>query len=98
MNQLDPQRIQSLKTMAAEGRSIAEMVNSARSANGSSVLHAVEVLSYFREAFGLTLAQVKPIADWLAYGGGEAAESALHDLVWPGIEWRREYWTGTAAE
>jgi hypothetical protein len=51
-----------------------------------------EVMRSFRDAFGLTLAQGKPIADCIAYGEGETPDSDLHALVWPSIEANRPFW------
>ena len=88
MEQLDPQVVCLLKKMANEHYVLADMVRAILSRTSSTGGNPIEVLRYFREAFGLTLAQVKPIADWLAYERNESSDSELHTLVWPCIEWQ----------
>jgi hypothetical protein len=91
MNTLDPGTIQLLKQMARARFSVPYMVREIlpRSAAG---VGPVEVLNSFRQAFGLTFAQAKPITDWLAYGDSDRADADLHSLVWPGIEANRDLW------
>jgi hypothetical protein len=99
MQQLDQELIRLLRTMAADNRSVPDMVRAIRSRpDGSPALNAFNVLHYFREAFGLTLPQAKPIADWVAYGGSGSDDSELHRLVWPYIEGGRGSWECTAGE
>jgi len=92
MKQLDARLIRLLRQMATKRCFVADMVRAIRPDVASTVTDPVEVLRYFRDAFELTLAQVKPIADWLAYGGGELDEAELHNLVWPCIAGRRDSW------
>jgi hypothetical protein len=86
----DPVVIHTLRKMADEHRSIAEMVRAILPGRPSTAEGTFEVVRYFREAFALTLPQAKPIADWLVHGGGE--QSDLHDLVWPYIESNQASW------
>jgi hypothetical protein len=92
MIQLDPLMIHLLRRMAREQSFLADMVREILHRSASSGFHPIEVLNSFRKAFGLTLAQAKPITDWLAYGGGEKADADLHTLVWPCIEANRDFW------
>ena len=92
MQDLDPQIIRQLREMALEHRSISDMVRKILTMRDFSISGPIEVLRHFREAFGLSLPQGKPIADWLAYGGGESAEADLQTLVWPQIESHRCSW------
>ncbi len=92
MEPFDPQVIDRLREMAAKRSPVADMVRAVRPGRDSTSRNAVEVLRYFRAAFDLTLAHVKPIADWVAYGEDESDEEELHRLVWPCIEAGRGSW------
>jgi hypothetical protein len=93
MQELDPQVIHQLRVMAGERRAIGEMVRKILSMRDFTVSGPIDVLRYFREAFGLTLPQAKPVADWLAYGGSEAPDADLNSLVWPFIKCNRDSWS-----
>jgi len=92
MRHPNPDVIHLLRDMAAQRRSVTEMVRSVGARFAAPALSPVDVVRAFREAFGLTLAQAKPIADWLAYGGDDQSETALHDLIWPYIESNQDSW------
>ena len=92
MRHLDSRVIRLLRDMAAERRTVSEMVRALGPGHAAVALSPVDVVRSFREAFGLTLPQAKPVADWLAYGGGDQADSVLHNLVWPYIECNRSSW------
>ena len=92
MTNLDPELIQLLRQLASERRLVAAMLRTALATEISTTLTPIDVVRYFREAFGLTLAQAKPIADWFAYGGGEMADAVLQELMGPRIESTRGSW------
>ena len=97
MQEFDPQVIFQLRAMAGEHRPIGEMVRTILSMRDFTLSGPIEVLRYFREAFGLTLPQAKPVADWLAYSGSEATDADLNSLVWPFIKCNRDTWSKTSA-
>lgn len=87
-----PQVIQLLRKMAGEGCSVTDMVSVILREYPPARPSSLELTRSFRDAFGLTLAQAKPIADYVAYGEVEPAESNLHALVWDYIEANRALW------
>jgi hypothetical protein len=92
MNDFDPSLIHMLRAMAGDHCSVAEMARAILPKMSSGGGNAIEVLRYFREAFCLTLAQAKPVADWIVYNRTESSDSELHKLVWPCIESLRAFW------
>lgn len=61
LQELDHAVIGALRSMARQGRSPSELLREARRRLGDQT-HIVTLLSLFREAFHLTLAEAKPIA------------------------------------
>jgi len=61
LEQLDQAVIGTLRRMARQGRSPSEMFRELKRCLGMET-HILTVLSYFRHAFYLTLAEAKPIA------------------------------------
>jgi hypothetical protein len=61
LEQLDQAVIDTLRGMARQGRSRSEMVRELKRRLGEET-HILTLLSYFRPAFHLTLAEAKPIA------------------------------------
>jgi hypothetical protein len=57
--------------------------------------HILTLLSYFRHAFHLTLAEAKPIAALSRNEQREVADEPLFDeLLWPAIRNHRSDWEG----
>jgi len=90
--QIDETVINKLRSMARHGQSPSEMVRQLRVCLGMTA-HIVTLLSYFRHAFCLTLADAKPIA---ALSRNEQREfedeTLLDELLLPAILNRRSEW------
>lgn len=92
MEQLDQTVLASLRSMARQGRSPSEMLRWLQRSLGTEI-HIVTFLNYFREAFGLTLSDVKPIAALSRNEKREVEEEALLDeLLLPAILKGRTDW------
>lgn len=92
IRQLDPATIENLRNMARQGRSASEMVRELRRCLEPEA-YIVMVLNYFREAFRLTLADVKPIAAFTRNKQREIEnEARLDALLVPAILKHREDW------
>lgn len=81
---IDYEIVQLLRQLAHERRPVADVlrvVETGRTALG--------VVKHFREAFGLSLEEAKPIGGWLWYG---RSDSWIHDHIWPAIDAHREHW------
>ena len=83
-DRIEAELVAVLRQMATERCSVADMVRAILPGR-----HPVDVYLHFREAFGLSFGEAKPITDWLAYGGSDAD---LNDVVWPRIELHRPAW------
>jgi hypothetical protein len=94
LEQLDQAVIGTLRGMARQGRSPAEMVREVKRRLGTGT-HILTLLSYFRHAFHLTLAEAKPIA---ALSRNEQRdvedEPQLDELLSPAILNHRPDWEG----
>ena len=92
LEQLDQTMLANLRSMARQGRSPSEMLRTLKGCFGTET-HIVTLLNYFRQAFGLTLADVKPIAALSRNERREIKEEALLDeLLLPVILKRRTDW------
>jgi hypothetical protein len=91
---LDEAVIGTLRGMARQGQSPSEMFRELKRRLGVGT-HIITLLSYFRHAFHLTLAEAKPIA---ALSRNEARETVdeplLDDLLSPAIRNHRSEWEG----
>ena len=91
---LDETLVAGLRASARGGESPAEMFRSLKGALGGQP-HILTLLEYFRQAFGLSLAEVKPIAALSRTAERELEnDSLLNDLLAPAIGKRRPYWDG----
>jgi hypothetical protein len=82
---LDQAIVASLRGMARQGRSPSELVNELKRRLPEEA-HVLTMLAYFREAFFLTLAEVKPIAALSRNDRREIEDGALLDeLLSPAI-------------
>jgi hypothetical protein len=89
MEQLDQAVLANLRNMAQQGRSPSEMLRALRRSVGPET-HIVTLLNYFRQAFGLTLADVKPIAALSRNEQREIEDEALlNEILVPAISRRR---------
>lgn len=89
MDQLDPTLLASLRSMARQGRSPSEMLRTLKRSLGEET-HILTLLKYFRQAFDLTLAEVKPIAALSRQKPREVEDEALlNELLLPAIRKHR---------
>jgi hypothetical protein len=92
MEQLDQAVLASLRSMARQGQSPSEMLGMLKRSFGMQP-NIVSLLDYFRQAFCLTLAEVKPIA---ALSRNQLRnvddEILLDELLKPAILKRRVDW------
>ena len=94
MEQLDQAVLESLRSMACQSRPPSELVRELKRRLGRET-HIVTLLNYFREAFCLTLADVKPIAALSRNEQREVQDQALLDeLLLPAILKHRTDWEG----
>jgi hypothetical protein len=95
LEQLDQAVIGTLRGMARQGRSPSEMVREVKRRLGAET-HILTLLSYFRHAFHLTLAEAKPIAALSRNEQREVEdEPLLDDLLSPAIVNHRSDWEGS---
>lgn len=94
LEQLDQAVIGTLRGMARQGRSPSEMVREVKRRLGEET-HILTLLSYFRHAFHLTLAEAKPIAALSRNEQREVEDEPLFDeLLSPVIVNHRSDWEG----
>jgi hypothetical protein len=94
LEQLDQAVIDALRGMARQGRSPSEMSRELKRRLGVET-HILTLLSYFRHAFHLTLAEAKPIAALSRNEQREVGDEALFDeLLLPAIQNHRSEWEG----
>jgi len=92
MESIDPAVVQRLRAMAQEGRTVPELLREITNQLSSSSLHPLLLAKYMREAFGLSLLEVKPIGGWSLGGCGELSDDQLDELLMPGILANRDWW------
>lgn len=92
LEELDQAVIGTLRGMARQGRSPSEMLREVKRCLGAET-HVLTLLSYFRHAFHLTLAETKPIAALSRNEQREVEdEPLLDDLLSPAILNHRSDW------
>lgn len=92
--QLDQAVIGTLRGMARQGRSPSEMVRELKRCLGTET-HILTLLSYFRHAFHLSLAEAKPIAALTRNEQREVEDEPLLDeLLSSAILHHRSDWEG----
>jgi hypothetical protein len=92
MEQLDQALIETLRSMARQSRSPSEMFQVLKLGLGNEA-HIVTILKYCRQALGLTLADVKPIAALSRNEPREIEDVALvNALLSPAILKHRADW------
>ncbi|MHB1426360.1 MAG: hypothetical protein ACYC3I_24620 [Gemmataceae bacterium] len=92
MEQINQAVLVSLRSMATQGQSPFEMLRMLRRSLGTQT-HITTLLKYFRQAFGLSLTDVKPIVA-LSRNEQRAGddESLLDNLLLPAIFKHRTDW------
>src|SRR3954462_12140004 len=94
LEQLDQAVIGTLRGMARQSRSPSEMVRELKRRLGPG-MHVLTLLSYFRHAFHLSLAEAKPIAALSRNEHREVEDEPLLDeLLSPAILNHRLDWEG----
>ena len=94
LEQFDQAVIGTLRGMARQGRSPSEMLRDVKRRLGAET-HILTLLSYFRHAFHLTLAEAKPIAALSRNEQREVEdEPLLDDLLSSAILNHRSDWDG----
>jgi hypothetical protein len=92
---LDPMLIETLRTMAREGRRPSEMFTAVKGRLGSAC-HIVDIIRYFRSAFGFSLAEASPLAQVSGYPGNAGREvldePLLDSHLRPAIEAHAPEW------
>ncbi len=92
LEQCDPLVIGRLRVMAREGRSPSEMVQELKRRLGMET-HILTLLTYFKQAFALTLSEAKPLAALSRNAHREIEDdSLLNDLLLPAIHTHRSEW------
>jgi len=94
LEQVDQAVIGTLRGMARQGQCPSEMVRELKQRLGRKT-HTLTLLSYFRHAFYLTLAEAKPIAALSRNEQREVEDESLFDeLLTPAILNHRSDWEG----
>jgi hypothetical protein len=78
--------------MARRGESVAQMVREIRDRVAPAKLELLELMKYFKEAFHLSIGQVKPICGWYPDGWKECSDVHLNDYLWPEIVANQDKW------
>src|SRR5712691_62310 len=84
--------VNGLRAMARKGYTVPQMLREVMRGAGPVMPHELALAQYLREAFGLTLAQVKPIGGWYPDGKGELSDAQLHEFIMPEILKNRQEW------
>jgi len=91
----DPKLVEALRTMAQDDRMPSEMFVAIKGRLGTAC-HILDIIRYFRAAFGLTLAEAKPLACVSDYPGDTGREIVdvplLDSLIQPVIVARAPVW------
>ena len=92
MAERDPALINNLRSMARAGATVPELVRELIRSLGPETPHVLTLAKYLREAFGLTLLDVKPLSGWLVDGTGELSDFQLNEFILPEIQRHRSEW------
>ena len=65
---------------------------------GPAKPHTLLLANYLREAFGLSLLEVKAIGGWSLDGDGELSDDRLNELLMPNIMANRAWWESRMAQ
>jgi hypothetical protein len=92
MEPLDPVIVQRLRTMARSGGTPSQIARELFRYIDSQPHPQLAALKYLREAFALSLRQVKPLGGWSTDGTGELTDEQLDALLQPELEQTRTQW------
>jgi len=92
MSQIDIEVIEALRDLQREGHSVSTMFSELRKMLGGDP-HIMDIISYFRKAFSLSLADTKPLG---TLSGDEhrwiTDEKLLEEFVMPKIKEHQHEW------
>ncbi len=92
MEFIEPTIIQRLRILAQEGRTVPELLRDIATKLSVAKIPTLLLAKYLREAFGLSLLEVKPTGGWTLAGTGELSDERLNDLIMPAIKANRYWW------
>jgi hypothetical protein len=92
MEDIDPTIVQRLRSLAQEGRTVPELLRDIPTKLSPAKVHTLLLAKYMREAFGLSLLDVKPIGGWAFGGTGELSDARLNELMLPAVNAKRPWW------
>jgi hypothetical protein len=92
MANIDPAIVSELVSLARDGATAAQIMHTLVQRLPAADQHTMDLIKYMREAFGLSLAQAKPIAGWAPNGTGELNDSRLNELLIPDILGNKGRW------
>jgi hypothetical protein len=92
MATLNPAILSELVSLARNGATPAQIMHRLVDRLPPADRHTVDLIRYMRQAFGLSLAQAKPIAGWAPNGTGELKDSRLNELLMPDIQANQGRW------
>jgi hypothetical protein len=84
--------------LAHEGQTVPELLRDINSRISLGKWNPLSIAKYMREAFGLSLLEVKPIGGWSLEGDGELSDHRLNELMMPAIVANREWWDQQIAQ
>jgi len=92
MEELNPEILRHLRSMAHKGDTPSRMLREVIGRLAPDKPHKLTLIRYMREAFCLSLQQASPIAGWAADGSGELNDSRLDAFLLPEILMNRPAW------
>ena len=92
MNDFDPTIIERLRDMARQGDTAPQMLREVERRLAPFPPHFLTLVRYLREAFSLSVGQVKSMSGWLPNGFGELSDSELNEILMPEIMRNRDEW------
>jgi hypothetical protein len=92
MEYIDPAIVLRLRRLAQERATVPELLRDIATQLSLSNSHTILFANYMRQAFGLSLLEVKPIGGWSLMGEGELSDDKLNEIMMPHITANREWW------
>jgi hypothetical protein len=92
MTNVDAVIVHEMTTLARNGATPAQIMRTLVGRLSPADTHTVNLIRYARAAFGLSLAQAKPIAGWAPNGSGELKDARLDELLTADILANRDHW------
>jgi hypothetical protein len=92
MEYIDPAIVNRIRLLVQEGRTVPELLRDISTRLSLAKLHPLLLAKYMREAFGLSLIDVKAIGGWSLEGDGELSDDRLNELMMPAIVSNKVKW------